>query len=119
MFLGEYRLSMENGRVLFPWRNVNFEDYKCVYFKNCGDGVVIFNVEYEDEILDLDDVILYYDNFNLSSDGFWKVPEMIKKYLKSDEIILLGMRNFIAVLSRDDQERLMGCLDQPLTCLLE
>lgn len=126
MFLGQYTISIENGKIHFPWKDTDTEHLKCIYVKvtdadSVFDDIRIIKEEdkdgYLEEIMGEKHELLYFEDFNLLDDGFWQIPDWLKEYLKSDEIVLFGDVECVAIYSTEEFAKREKALDEFLNML--
>jgi len=122
-YLGEYILQIENGKVVFPWKGTGVE--RMVWLVSASTYDTIETVHYtivpaseleayicETKKQDETFKILDRGDFILGEGGIWEVPERIRAYLQSDEIVLNGVGTFVEIMSVEDKDAYMLLLDE-------
>lgn len=114
-YVGEYKFKIENGKVAFPWNFPVEKSRVWVASESMVDDAYVTNYaiidadvleEYISENKQYSDKykVLSTGDFLLDENNLWKVPEIIIKHLKTDEIIFCGLENFVEIMSVEDME---------------
>ncbi len=114
-YVGEYKLKIENGKVAFPWDSPVKKSRVWVASESMVDDAYVTNYaiinadvleEYISENKQYSDKykVLSTGDFLLDKNNLWKVPEIIMKHLKTDEIIFCGLETFVEIMSVEDME---------------
>ncbi len=122
-YLGEYILQIENGKVVFPWKDTGNKKMVWLISVSTYDAIemmhytIVHASELEAYICETkkqDETFKILDrgDFDLGEDGTWEVPERILEYLQTDEIVLNGIGTFVEIMSVEDKKAYMMLLDE-------
>ncbi|MBR4882123.1 MAG: hypothetical protein IKU19_09315, partial [Clostridia bacterium] len=114
-FAGKYDYRIENGKIPFPDRIIDNENLTWITAEITEDsGTItcyrIYNADFLEKAMaecdgDADKFrIINQGEVIFDEDGNWKLPDDILKYLKTDELFLLGVFDYVEILSAEDME---------------
>ena len=122
-YMGEYTLKIENGQVVFPWDSLVetnrvwvasefiIDEEKVIRYAIIEadklEEYISENKQYSDKFK-----ILSSGDFSLDADNLWKVPEIILKHLKTNDIIFCGVDTFVEIMSVEDMNNYNILVDE-------
>ena len=122
-YMGEYTLKVENGQVVFPWGSLVgtnrvwvasefiIDEEKVIRYAIIEadklEEYISENEQYADKFK-----ILSSGVFLLDADNLWKVPEIILKHLKTNDIIFCGVDTFVEIMSVEDMDNYNVLVDE-------
>jgi len=120
MYLGEYTADIIDGRVEFPWMVEGDKKLVWQISESTVEGVKsvnysIIDTEQAGEYASGGDEssfkILHQGEFTVDDEDMWEVPEEMKDYFESGEIIFFGMGFMVEMMSPEEMEKYNDMMD--------